>query len=292
MVWSWIWGHPRRVDGSIDLNRPFLTRRYRAAGGDPSRLRNREFRCVFRGVWIRSEAYDEDSARRAALLLHPEDAFLSHLSAAAVLGLPVPDHPFIHVTVSEHKDRRYRPQIKPHVTGRTRRVIAVRGMRVTDPIATFIDSAGMLSFVDLVVLGDALCRRYRISADALRKACAESTDYYAGLARAAAEFVRDAATGCSSSPRRACTRSLLGPSTAFDGNSCSGVSVTCRRSVTGGAPTSPQPEVTRPNGESTTSALPFSRDRAVCTVDRILNLPKPRDRAGCRRGPAAPSPRG
>jgi len=108
-----------------------------------------------------------------------------------VLGLPVPDHPFVHVTVARHKDRRYRPQIKPHVTGRTRGIIVVRGMRVTDPVATFIDSAGMLSFIDLVILGDALCRRFEIKAAELLRACTNSSDYYARLARSAAQYVRD-----------------------------------------------------------------------------------------------------
>lgn len=175
----------------IDLSRPFLTRQFVAAGNDRGDLRSGDYRQVIRGAWVRADAFDDDSVRRAALLIHPDDAFLSHLTAAAVLWLPVPDHPFVHVTVAQHKDRRYRPQIKPHVTGRTRGIIVVRDMRLTNPIATFIDSAGMLSFVDLVILGDALCRRFGIKAAELLRACKESTDYYAGLARSAAEYVRD-----------------------------------------------------------------------------------------------------
>jgi very-short-patch-repair endonuclease len=108
-----------------------------------------------------------------------------------VLGLPVPEHPFAHVTVTQEQDRRFRPEIKPHVTTRKRRVIVVNGIRTTDPIATFIDCAGWLSLVDLVVLGDALVKKYRISAEELRKSCAASSDYYAGLARRAAHYVRE-----------------------------------------------------------------------------------------------------
>ena len=70
-------------------------------------------------------------------------------------------------------------------------MIVVRGIRTTDPIATFIDCAGWLSLVDLVVLGDALVKKYGITADELRRACERSTDYYAGLARSAACYVRD-----------------------------------------------------------------------------------------------------
>lgn len=183
--------HAFDVSSFFDLDAPFLTRQYRGAGGDPGRLRSKEYRHIFGSVWVRTAAFDHDSVYRAALLLHPPGAFLSHLSAATVHGLPVPDHPFIHVTVLAHEDRRYRPQIKPHVTGRKRELQVIRGMPVTDAVATFIDSAGMLAFVDLVVLGDAICRKYRLPAARLRAACAASSDYYANLARAAAAYVRD-----------------------------------------------------------------------------------------------------
>lgn len=155
-----------------------------------SLLRRQEFQQVVRGVWVHEEGLDELTLIRAALAIHPEGAFASHLSAAKVLGLPVPDHPFAHVTVTDEKDRRFRPQIKPHVTKRERRVVVVRGIRTTDPIATFIDCAGWLSLVDLVVLGDALVKQFGISPDELRRVCRWSKDYYAGNARRAAEYVR------------------------------------------------------------------------------------------------------
>lgn len=179
------------VTGELDLNRPFLTKQFEAAGRHRRELRTKEFRQLARCVWVREAAYDGDSLYRAALALHPPWAFVSRLSAAALLGLPVPDHPFVHVTVRKESERRFRPQIKAHVTCRKRRIVMVRGMRVSDPCETFIDCAGTLSFVDLVVLGDALCRRYRIKAGALREACAVTGAYYAGLARDAAAFVRD-----------------------------------------------------------------------------------------------------
>lgn len=175
----------------IDLDRPFRTRQFSSTGRDPAELRSREFRQVVRGVWVRAKAFDDLALFRAALLLHPASAFLSHLSAAVLWGLPVPDHPFVHVTVNRHKDRRYRNQIKPHVTGRKRGLAVVNDMRVTDPIATFIDCAGMLSFVDLVIMGDAICRKFDLPARRLLDECRKSTAYYHGLAEAAAEFVRD-----------------------------------------------------------------------------------------------------
>ena len=104
---------------------------------------------------------------------------------------PVPDRPFVHVTVLREKDRRFRPEIKCHVTKRVLRIVLKRGIRTTDLVDTFIACAGMLSLIDLVILGDAMVRRYAITAAQLRTACDLSTDYYAGLARAGAAYVRD-----------------------------------------------------------------------------------------------------
>ena len=153
-------------------------------------MRRRDFVQLVKGVWIDRSARDHLSLIRAALLVHPDDAYACRQSAAIVLGLPVPDCPFAHVTVAKQEDRHYRAQIKPHVTQRPRRVIVVDGIRTTDPIATFIDCAGSLALVDLVVLGDAMVKKYKIDPDELRRACRNSTDYYAGLARIAAYYVR------------------------------------------------------------------------------------------------------
>ncbi len=171
--------------------RPFTRAQLREAGYDQSILRTTDFKQVMRGVWIHRDGVDDDTLIGAALAIHPEAAWASHTSAAEVLRLPVPSHAFVHVSVSEKDDRRYRPKIKPHVTKRPRRLWRVRGMRVTDPVTTFIQCAGQLSFVDRVILGDAIVRRYDITAGQLRQKCDSSDDYYAGLARDAARFVRD-----------------------------------------------------------------------------------------------------
>lgn len=143
-----------------------------------------------RGVWIERDSWNALTLIRAALLIHPDSAFASHLSAAEVLDLPVPPHKFAHVTVADAKHRRYRAEIKTHVTRRRRRLVMRHGIRATDPIATFIDCAGWLGLVDLVVLGDALAKKYEISPAQLIDACRASDDYYAGLALRAAGYVR------------------------------------------------------------------------------------------------------
>ncbi len=169
---------------------PFTRRQLRAAGHDAA-LPDADYHQVIRGVWVKRSGIDQDTLIRAALLIHPDAACASPLSAAAVHGLPVPDRPFVHVTVFRDRDRRFRPEIKPHVTHRELKIVVKRGIRVTNLVDTFIACAGMLSLVDLVILGDAMVRRYDITADQLRHACAVSGDYYAGLARNGAACVRD-----------------------------------------------------------------------------------------------------
>jgi hypothetical protein len=180
----------RKKPKVVQFGRPFTRAEYLAAGGGRSALKGARFREIVKAVFVDRDQDDSDSRVRASLMIHPEGAFSSHWSAARVLGLPVPNNPFEHVTVREKEDRRYRPWIKPHVTIRERGVMVVRDIPVTDPITTFLQMAGHLSLVDLVVLGDAIVRRYRIAPARLLKAARASSDYYAAAARRAAAYVR------------------------------------------------------------------------------------------------------
>jgi hypothetical protein len=174
----------------VTFDRPFTRAEYLAAGGGRTALRGVRYREIAKAIYVEVEQDDRDARVRAALMVHPKGAFASHWSAARVLKLPVPDNAFEHVTVRNRQDRRYRPWLKPHVTIRKRGVIMVRGIRVTDPITTFLQMAGFISLVDLVVLGDAIVRKYRISPARLLEAARKSTDYYAAAARRAAAYVR------------------------------------------------------------------------------------------------------
>src|SRR5689334_7587424 len=116
----------------FDDGRPFTRRQLTRAGGDPTTLRTVAFHQVVRGVWVRRASIDRDTMTRAALCLHPDSAYASHVTAAAVRDLPVPDAPFIHITVGRDEDRRYRPEFKCHVTQRDLKPVVVRGMKVTN----------------------------------------------------------------------------------------------------------------------------------------------------------------
>lgn len=176
---------PRR-----DPRQPVTLDDLRAAGQPLHLVRRREYQRVFAGVWVHRDHVDDDTNLRAALALHGGAGWASRTSAAELLGLPVPAQAFVHVTVAEPTQRRFRRGLKSHVTQRPRTMWKVRGMRVTDPVTTFIECAGSLTLVDLVVLGDALVEKYKIKPAELLQRCRQSSDYYAGAARAAAELVR------------------------------------------------------------------------------------------------------
>jgi hypothetical protein len=177
-------------DQTRDRSLPFTRADFAASGQPITALRGDGYVRIMRSVWSRVDAVDADTRIRGALLLHPAGAIASHYSAARVHRLPVPEHFFEHVTVFRAKDRRYRPELKSHVTTRPRHVQQVRGIPVLDPVSTFIQLAGSLSLVDLVVLGDAIVRRFNIAPKRLLRLCRRSSDYYAGRAAAAAEYVR------------------------------------------------------------------------------------------------------
>lgn len=172
------------------FERPFTRAEFVARGLDEGMLRRRCYEPVLSSVWVHVDAKDATTGIRAALLVHPEGAIASHFSAARLHGLPVPEHPFEHVTVFKEEDRRQRRGVKSHVTGRPRRILRVRGIPVLDPVSTFIQLAGHVSLVDLVVLGDALVRTCNISPAKLVRLCRESDDYYRRRAAEAAAYVR------------------------------------------------------------------------------------------------------
>lgn len=106
----------------------------------------------------------EDLARATALALPPGSAF-SHLTAARLLGLPLPrrwspSEP-LHVmrTTSEGVVRRQ--GCRGHRGLESREVVARRGLAVVGAADTWCDLAGTLGLDDLVVAGDAVVHHAR-----------------------------------------------------------------------------------------------------------------------------------
>lgn len=177
---------------SFDARRPFWRADALAAGISSRRLAGPRFRRIFQPVYI-SSAVPETEAERvfAALMLHPEGAWISHLSAAAWWGVVVPDTSVVHVSVTQASDRRWRPGLKPHVAPVGTPTLVRAGVRTSSAVRMFVELASMLDLVDLVVAGDSLIRVFGMTAKQLREELSKCTDYWSSAARAAAAFVRD-----------------------------------------------------------------------------------------------------
>ncbi len=176
---------------SLDIRRPFTYAEAVAAGITPYAMRGSNFRKVYRGVYVHTSMPDHPLIRvRAALLIHPPDAFASHVSAARVHRVPVPTLPDEHISVFDEKDRRRRSGIRNHVAAPDTPVTVVNGDRVSEPDQMFVELAGILNLVDLVVVGDELVRRRKTTPEQLLAFCTRSPHPDAAAAARAAALVR------------------------------------------------------------------------------------------------------
>lgn len=182
---------PQAKIADFDMREPFRYADAVAAGISPSSLRGPNFRRIFRGAYIHASVPAHPLIRvRAALLIHPPLAFASHVSAAWVHRVVVPALPDEHVSVFEHKDRRRRPGIRNHVAAPDADVTTIGGLRVSGPQQMFVELAGLVNLVDLVVAGDDLVRLKKVTPDSLVAFCAASGQADAGAAQRAARLVR------------------------------------------------------------------------------------------------------
>ncbi len=175
----------------LDLRRPFTRADAVAAGLNMRALRGSRFRRIFRGVYIEANVRLTTEVRtRAALALHPATAFASHQSAAALRDLPVPDCDRIHVTVLEQQQRVQRPGIACHIACCETKLEQVQGIRVSAPLDMFIELAGVLPLVDLVIVGDAMVRAKMFTPEELRAFCKHTRRWHSRRARRGAAYVR------------------------------------------------------------------------------------------------------
>lgn len=174
----------------FDPRRPFLRRTALGAGVTPKQLRGPGYRCVLPGAYVAAATVVTPLVRvRAALLPYGDLAWASHASAARVYDLPIPTLAMEHVSVPRAGQRRRHQAVKVHVGAGTRTRV-VRGVRVSDPTTLFVEMAGQLSLVDLVVLGDAMVRRGLVTPAALVDFCASVAHPAAATSRTAAAYVR------------------------------------------------------------------------------------------------------
>lgn len=176
---------------TVDRHEPFLRSEALSTGWDVAR-RPAGLHQVFKGVWISRETAITLRVRvLAALVLHHETAFASHQSAASLRRLPVPSSARTHISVIEQGHRTHRLDIAVHLACRESLTEKVDGIEMSEPLDLFIELAGELPLVDLVVVGDAMVKRGMFTAQELRSFCSSTSRRHVRKARRAATYVRE-----------------------------------------------------------------------------------------------------
>jgi very-short-patch-repair endonuclease len=132
-----------------------------AAGATPRRLRGRDLATPFRGVRSPTQLTSTLALATAYAAGMSGDQYFSHLTAAQLLGLRMPQGFYLvalHVT-----------SVHPRRAPRARRVVGHQspgvstvdfgGLRVSNPVDTWLDCAAFLGVDDLIVMGDGLANR-------------------------------------------------------------------------------------------------------------------------------------
>ena len=161
-------------------------------GHTPKELRGGRFRRLFRGVYLPSTTEVSPVQRvRGALLIAPPGAYASHHTAAQLWGAVAPVTNQTHISVPDLATRSVCDGIAAHRAETTFPPTVHRGVPVSIPAAVFLELATLhLDLVALVVLGDSLVRRARITPEVLTEAASRWSGKGARLARRAAALVR------------------------------------------------------------------------------------------------------
>ncbi|MEP7035648.1 MAG: hypothetical protein ABI934_08670 [Actinomycetota bacterium] len=169
---------PRRIPMPSELDgRPFTVAEAHALGLAEGRLRNRDLARPAYGVRRSAPVEDLAQLAEATRLVLPVGIAFSHLTAARILGLPVPrrwspTEP-LHVMNLTAAPKIRRTGCEGHRGVESRRVVIRRDLPVVGPGDTWCDLAatGTLDLDELIVVGDAVVHYRRgISLDQLAEA--------------------------------------------------------------------------------------------------------------------------
>ncbi len=182
---------------AFEPRQPFRRSDALAAGITPRALSGGGYRRLVRGVYVSADVVPTLAVRaRAVQLVAPEDAVVSHHTAARLWGGVVPDTADVDIAILRD-ERMDMDGVHPHRLHTRPPTRARYGLRVVDPATTFVHLAQDLDLVDLVVLGDSLVRRKATTCSDLVTAARRNSGRHTRLARRAAELVR---TGVDSPP--------------------------------------------------------------------------------------------
>jgi hypothetical protein len=175
--------------------RPFRRGEAEAFGLSRRVLQGHRFVRLFDDVYAVAELAEDLLVRAKAVQLANPDAALSHDSAAAHYGLPLPSRVGSHVTVPRGRLRSITParacgeQTHVHETLRPE-TWTHDAWLVTVPPRTFTDLGQTLGLLDLVAVGDAFVRQDLATPDVLVNAAQSARRPGVRLARRAAGLVR------------------------------------------------------------------------------------------------------
>lgn len=177
--------------GGFDPRRPFPRWQGIRAGLGRATLDGPGFRRILHGVLVAADVPDSPRLRaEAALVCFFPSALASHATAARVWQVPVTLPPGEHVTVPVTGHRLRRAGVTCHVRPGAEHVV-VDGVRVSTLPDLFVELAGLLPLVELVVAGDWMVRRRGLRPIDLGAAAALAPGRAGVLARRAASYVRD-----------------------------------------------------------------------------------------------------
>lgn len=162
---------------------PFSISEARSLGVNDGRLRRSDLRTPFRGIrspasaesfdiapphetveqsWARARARNRVRALAYARGM-PQGQFFSHVTAAFLHGLPLPDRfrdvEWLDVATRNRSLRRTGTAVRGHLASRVDRVCSVGSLPVASAVDTWCQLSTTLTLDELIIMGDALVRR-------------------------------------------------------------------------------------------------------------------------------------
>ncbi len=145
----------------VGLGGMFTLQQGLAAGLSYGEMRSSHFHRPLRGVRCLQSTDTLADRCRAVLAVAPQSTAISHLTAAQLHGLRLPDvaDHRVHIIRPSGTNRIRRPQVGDHEGLAGRRVVMIDGLPVVEAADTWADLHATLSVPDLIAVGDGIAGR-------------------------------------------------------------------------------------------------------------------------------------
>lgn len=175
------------------VSEPFTVAQAATLGIDRKVLRGLRFRRLFRGVYIAADvALTLRLWLKAALLVLPKDAVVSHVSAARLWGFDVRGRDELEFSTNTTAVTSL-PGVRLHRRRARLTDCALDELPLTGPDRTFVDCGTRLGLVELVQLAEHLLHTRATTLDTLRRFCHDRHLDGVQRARRALKFVLEGA---------------------------------------------------------------------------------------------------